>query len=67
MNPDLNLDCASPEDVPAALRAAAIKFREATSDLQAAWGDKSAGVIWSRFATILEAAATKCDAAIDKI
>ena len=64
---NLDLNVATPEDVPTVLRAAADQFRQATADLQAAWGDKSAGVIWTQFATILERAAKSCDAAIEKI
>lgn len=63
---DLNLDVASPEELPNVLRLAAQKFCEAHSELEGAWQDPNAGKVWSAFARILERAAASCDRAIAK-
>jgi len=53
-----------PHEIPQVLRNAAQLMREQASDLQSAWGDPQAGLIWSDFAKILERAATSCDTAL---
>jgi len=62
---DLNAP-ANPNDVPQVLRNAAQKMREQTGELQSAWGDAAAGLIWTDFAKILERAAASCDRALIK-
>lgn len=62
---DLNAP-ANPNDIPQVLRNAAQKMREQTGELQSAWGDVDAGLIWSDFACILECAAASCDRALIK-
>lgn len=52
---------ATPEDVATVLRAAAAQYREAQSELQAAWQDKNAGRPWGRIATVLEVAAGRVE------
>jgi hypothetical protein len=63
---DLDLDVDTPEKVPAVLRDAAEKYREAATELQSAWQDSQAGKVWEDFATILERAAESCGKAIQK-
>lgn len=60
------LDVDAPEKVADVLRAAAEKYNESESELQASWGDSSAGKVWGAFARILERAADACDKAVDK-
>lgn len=54
-------DAQAPEDVPAILRRAAAKYREAPGDLSAAWGDPHAGKVWDVVARSLEAEAEKIE------
>jgi hypothetical protein len=63
---DLDLNVATPEEFPQVLRAAAEQFRVAHADLQAAWGDKQAGAIWAKFATLLERTAASADKLIER-
>lgn len=63
---NLDLDVEAPEQVPQVLRQAADKFRESTGELQSAWQDQHAGAVWTAIATILDRAATSCEAAIKK-
>lgn len=57
----LDLDVATPEEVPAVLRGAADKFRESHADLQSVWQDPVAGSIWHRIAGVLERAAQQIE------
>jgi hypothetical protein len=66
MSDKFNLDVATPEEVPQILRNVADSYRQSNSDLGAAWQDDSAGVIWSKLATILEQAAKSCDRLLDR-
>jgi hypothetical protein len=63
---DLDLDVDKPEDVAKVLRRAAVKYREATPELQSAWQDPNAGKVWAAFARILDRAAEQCEDAVDK-
>jgi hypothetical protein len=55
-------DAAAPEDVVRILRRAADELLASTPDLQAAWQDRTAGVIWTTIAKELE----RCAARIEK-
>lgn len=46
-----DLNCTAPEQVPLTLRYAAQGYRESTGDLQAAWQDPSAGLVWENSLT----------------
>ena len=59
-------DPATPEGIPAALRAAAELFAQSREDLAANWQDRNAGRVWGEFARIMERAADACDRAIAK-
>jgi hypothetical protein len=59
-------DISTPEELPRALRLAAEKFSESSSELASAWQDENAGRVWAHFARILERAAVSCDLAISK-
>lgn len=56
-----DLNCTAPEQVPLTLRYAAQGYRESTGDLQAAWQDPSAGLVWEKLADELEKSAARCD------
>lgn len=62
----LDLDRATPEEIPAVLRNAAARFAEAHAELQACWGDSQAGRIWARYARVLERAAASCERELAK-
>jgi len=62
----LDLDVADPQTVSDVLRHAAEQYRQSNTELQSAWGDPTAGRIWSKLATILERAAKACDNAYDR-
>jgi hypothetical protein len=62
---DLN-DPAAPDGIPDVLRTAADKMREATTELQGAWQDKSAGKVWERIAKELERCATRVEQIINQ-
>jgi len=62
----LDLDQATPEDIPVVLCNAAARFNEAHTELQACWGDSQAGRIWARYARILERAAASCERELAK-
>lgn len=62
----LDLNVASPDDVPLVLSRAADAFSESSVDLQAAWQDPVSGRIWQDFAEILGRAAVQCEAALAK-
>ena len=55
-----NLDCATPDDVPAVLESVANHYRESAAELAATWQDNAAGEVWSDFARILDRAAVAC-------
>ena len=57
----LDLDVDSPEKLPGILRLAAQRFYESAGELEAAWQDKNAGKVWTRFARILERSADSCE------
>jgi hypothetical protein len=60
----LDLDCASPDDVPVILERIAAHYRDSSTELSSAWQDESAGKVWQDFASILERAAIGCRKAI---
>lgn len=62
----MDLDVATPEEVPGVLRRAAEVFSQSENDLQAAWTDENAGRVWREFAKIMERAAKSCEIAIKK-
>ncbi len=55
---DLN-DPAAPEGIPAVLRRAAEKMRDAEGELQSAWQDRNAGSSWGTIAIELERCAER--------
>jgi hypothetical protein len=55
-----DLDCATPDDVPAMLDAVANHYRASAAELAAAWQDRNAGKVWQDFAAILDRAAVAC-------
>lgn len=59
MNFDLDVD--SPDKVSRVLRNAAQAYHESASELAAAWGERGAGIEWSKIARVLDAAADKID------
>lgn len=61
-----DLDVDAPEKVAPRLRNLADLYYAAASELAAAWGDESAGLIWNDLAKILDRAATSCDKAYAK-
>jgi hypothetical protein len=61
---DLDLDVATPEELPQVLRRAAEQFAQSESELQSAWTDPNAGRVWREFSKILERAAKSADKAI---
>ncbi len=63
---DLHLDVDTPEKVPEILREAAQRYRESTIELQGAWQDSKAGIIWDKIATSLEAEASKIEKLISR-
>lgn len=62
----LDLDVASPEELPQVLRRAADTFRESHERLKADWQDPHAGSVWVAFAQILDRAATSAEKAIER-
>lgn len=62
----LDLDVASPEELPQVLRRAADVFRESHERLKADWQDPNAGSIWAAFAQILDRAAASAERAIER-
>jgi hypothetical protein len=66
MTTNLDLNVSSPEHVAQVLRAAADAYRQSCLDLQEAWQDDNAGLVWSKLAEVLEAAANKADKTCDK-
>lgn len=62
----LDLDIATPEELPRVLRAAAQQYAESQSELSSAWQDSAAGRVWQEFARILNRAADSAERAIQK-
>lgn len=62
----LNLDIASPEELPQVLRRAADVFRESHEQLKLNWQDPTAGLVWAKFARILDRAAVSAEKAIER-
>lgn len=62
----LDLNVASPEELPQVLRRAADVFRESHEQLKLAWQDPAAGLVWAKFAQILDRAATSAEKAIER-
>ena len=62
----LDLNVASPEELPQVLRRAADAFRESHESLKANWQDPNAGLVWAAFARILDRAATSAEKAIER-
>jgi len=62
----LDLNVASPEELPQVLRRAADAFRESHEDLKVNWQDPNAGAVWAAFARILDRAATSAEKAIER-
>jgi len=58
---DLHLDVDTPKKIPEILREAAQQYRESTIELQGAWQDSKAGIIWEKIAASLEAEASKIE------
>lgn len=56
---DLNVD--SPDKVAGVLNDAADAFDESVGELQSAWQDKNAGVVWGKIAKILRRAAASVE------
>jgi len=56
-----DLDCTAPEQVPLTLRYTAERYRESTADLQSAWQDPNAGLVWSKLADEMEKSAARCE------
>jgi len=61
-----SLDVDAPQKVAGVLWAAANQYSESAAELESAWQDPGAGRIWSKLARILDAAARKCEAAVQK-
>lgn len=59
-------DAQAPEDVPAILRRAAEKYREAPGDLSSVWGDPAAGAVWEVIARSLDVAADKIERQVER-
>jgi hypothetical protein len=57
----VDLNVASPEEVPTILYRAAEYYYESASELALAWQDRGAGKPWLMIARILEAAAEKIE------
>lgn len=62
----LDLDVASPEEVPHVLRRAADVFRESHEELAVGWQDPNAGSVWTALAQILDLAADSAERAIER-
>lgn len=62
----LDLDVASPEELPQVLRRAADAFRESHEQLKVNWQDPKAGLVWVAFAQILDRAAVSAEKAIER-
>lgn len=62
----LNLDVATPEELPQVLRRAADVFRESHEELAANWQDPDAGAVWTALAQILDLAADSAERAIKR-
>ncbi|MCJ7409532.1 hypothetical protein LPQ06_28480 [Klebsiella pneumoniae] len=62
----LDLNVASPEELPQVLRRAADIFRESHEQLKINWQDPNAGSVWAEFARILDRAATSAEKAIER-
>jgi hypothetical protein len=60
------LAVSSPEELPQALRRAADVFRESHEDLKLAWQDPTAGLVWAKFAEILDRAAASAEKAVEQ-
>lgn len=67
MKRSLNLDVDSPDKVSSVLRDAADAYYESAGEVEAAWGDKSAGKPWDMIAKKLESAADQIDKGLDKM
>lgn len=61
-----DLNVSSPEELPQVLRRAADAFRESHEDLKLAWQDPAAGLVWAKFAEILDRAASSAEKAIER-
>lgn len=62
----LDLNVASPEELPQVLRRAADAFRESHENLKVNWQDPNAGSVWAAFAQILDRAAGSAEKAIER-
>lgn len=62
----LDLNVASPDELPQVLRRAADAFRESHEELKVNWQDPSAGSVWAAFAQILDRAAVSAEKAIER-
>lgn len=62
----LDLDVASPEELPQVLRRAADVFRESHEQLKVTWQDPTAGLVWAKFAQILDRAAVSAEKALER-
>lgn len=63
----LDLNVASPEELPQVLRRAADVFRESHEQLKRAWQDPNAGLVWAKFAQILDRAAASAEKAVERM
>lgn len=61
-----DLDCDSPDEVGNILREAAQRYDESFSELQSAWQDKNAGIVWGKIARVLERAANQVDKVVSQ-
>lgn len=66
MKPNLDLNVDAPDKVALVLRAAAQAFAESEVELQAAWGEPSAGRVWRELAKIMDRAADSAERACAK-
>lgn len=62
----IDLDVATPEEVPKVLREAVEKFYDSVGELESAWQDKKAGKVWGKIAAILDTTADKIEKIIEK-
>jgi hypothetical protein len=62
----LDLNVATPEEVPKVLQAAADAFAESALDLQSGWQVKGAGHVWKELSKVLERAANQAQQKVDK-
>lgn len=63
----LDLNVASPEELPQVLRRAADVFRESHEQLKLTWQDPTAGLVWVKFAQILNRAAASAEKAVERL